>query len=173
MTPVNSLSHGYIRRTSHRCQFSSLQSEQCAPDRPCETHRPPCRPSQGHFWTIYPKKGHPIGVRDGRSGWLLPAERHINSLTPGRFWWNFMNAIFNWIIDGWGISCEIDLKWLSLDLTDDKSTLVTRSCQAPSHYLSRCWPRRHMTPLGHSELNEFKMLGAQWLGYWLVHSSGN
>ena len=30
----------------------------------------------------------------------------------------------NLVIDGWGISCEIALRWLSLDLTDDKSTLV-------------------------------------------------
>ena len=28
------------------------------------------------------------------------------------------------ISDGWGISCEIALRWLSLDLTDDKSTLI-------------------------------------------------
>ena len=26
------------------------------------------------------------------------------------------------MIDGWDISCEIALKWLPLDLTDDKST---------------------------------------------------
>ena len=25
------------------------------------------------------------------------------------------------VIDGWGISCEIALIWMSLDLTDDKS----------------------------------------------------
>ena len=28
------------------------------------------------------------------------------------------------MIDGWDISCEIALRWMSLDLTDDKSTLV-------------------------------------------------
>ena len=27
-------------------------------------------------------------------------------------------------IGGWGISCEIALRWISLYLTDDKSTLV-------------------------------------------------
>ena len=33
---------------------------------------------------------------------------------------------FKWIlvIDGWGISCEIALIWMSLDVTDDQSTLV-------------------------------------------------
>ena len=42
------------------------------------------------------------------------------------------------------ISCEIALIWMSLDLTDDQSTLVqvmAWCCQAKSHYLSQCWPR--------------------------------
>ena len=48
------------------------------------------------------------------------------------------------MIDGWGISCELAFIWMSLDLTDDKSTMVqvTAWCrQATSHYLSQCWPR--------------------------------
>ena len=28
------------------------------------------------------------------------------------------------VIDGWGFSCEIALIWMSLDFTDDQSTLV-------------------------------------------------
>ena len=28
------------------------------------------------------------------------------------------------VIDGWVISCELAFRWMSLDLTDDKSTLV-------------------------------------------------
>ena len=69
----------------------------------------------------------------------------FNSLAPGKFEWNFMCVIFRWILvtDGWGISCEIALIWMSLDFTDDQSTLV----QAPSHYLSQCWPRS-MSPNG-------------------------
>ena len=54
------------------------------------------------------------------------------------------------VIDCWGISCEIALRWLSLDLTDDKSTLVqvmAWCCQATSHYLNLCWPRS-MSPYG-------------------------
>ena len=46
--------------------------------------------------------------------------------------------------DGWGISCEIALIWVSLDFTDDQSTLVQVMAwyrQATSHYLSQCWPR--------------------------------
>ena len=31
----------------------------------------------------------------------------------------------NVVVHGWDISCEIALAWMSLDLTDDKSTLVS------------------------------------------------
>ena len=70
----------------------------------------------------------------------------INSLAPGKFEWNFKYVIFKWIlvIDGWSISCEIALIWMSLDFTDDQSTLVQVMAwcrQATSHYLSQCWPR--------------------------------
>ena len=46
--------------------------------------------------------------------------------------------------DVWGISCKIALRWMPLDLTDDKSTLVQVMAwclTAPSHYLNQCWPR--------------------------------
>ena len=70
---------------------------------------------------------------------------HLNLLAPGKFEWNFIYVIFKWIlvIDGWCISCEIDLILMSLDFTDDQSTLaqVMVWChQATSHYLSQCWP---------------------------------
>ena len=48
------------------------------------------------------------------------------------------------MIDGWGISCEIALIWMSLNFTDDQSTLVQVIAwchQATCHYLSQCWPR--------------------------------
>ena len=48
------------------------------------------------------------------------------------------------------ISSKIALRWMPLDLTDDKSTLVqvmAWCCQATSHYLSQCWPR-FMSPYG-------------------------
>ena len=75
-----------------------------------------------------------------------------DALAPGRFEWNFRYSIFPIIsvIDGWVISCELALRWMSLDLTDDKSTLaqVMAWCrQAPSHYLSPCWPRS-LSPYG-------------------------
>ena len=76
----------------------------------------------------------------------------VNSLAPGKFEWNFRHVIFKQIlvIDGWDISCEIALIWMSLDFTDDQSTLVQVMAwcrQATSHYLSQCWPRS-LSPYG-------------------------
>ena len=76
----------------------------------------------------------------------------VYSLALGKFKWNFRYLIFMIIsgIGGCGISCELALRWMSLDLTDDKSTLfpVMAWCrQATSHYLSQCWPRS-LSPYG-------------------------
>ena len=54
---------------------------------------------------------------------------------PGRVKWIFRWAILKLmsVIVGWSISCEIALRWISLDLTDDKSALIkvmAWSCQA-------------------------------------------
>ena len=71
-----------------------------------------------------------------------------NSLAPGRFKVNF-----RWVksaVNGWGISCENALIWVSLDHTYDQSTLVQVMAwcrQATSHYLSQCWPRS-LSPYG-------------------------
>ena len=70
----------------------------------------------------------------------------INSLAPGRYKWTFRQVIFKLIsvIGGWGNSCEIVIRWMLLELTEDKSTLVPVMAwcrQAASHYLSQCWPR--------------------------------
>ena len=46
--------------------------------------------------------------------------------------------------DGYDISSEIALRLTSLDLSDDKSTLVQAMAwcrQATSHYLNQCWSR--------------------------------
>ena len=48
------------------------------------------------------------------------------------------------MIDCEGIFWEIVFRWMSLDITDDKSALVQVMAwcrQAKSHYLSQCWPR--------------------------------
>ena len=70
----------------------------------------------------------------------------FNSLAPGRFEQHFRKVIFMLIsvTDGWGISCKIAFRWMPVDLTDDKSTLVQVMAwcrQATSHYQSQCWPR--------------------------------
>ena len=62
--------------------------------------------------------------------------RYVNSLALG--------LIFklDLVIDGWGISCEIALRWMALNHADHKITLVqVMACcrQATSLYLSQCW----------------------------------
>ena len=56
---------------------------------------------------------------------LLP-HLNDNELTLGRFEYNFEQVVFNLILvsNGWGMSCKIALGLLSLDLTDDNSTLI-------------------------------------------------
>ena len=76
----------------------------------------------------------------------------LNSLAPGRFERNLRKVIFKLIsmICDWGIFCKIALRWMSMNLTDDKSTLVRVMAwcrQAASHYLSQCWPRS-VSPYG-------------------------
>ena len=74
---------------------------------------------------------------------------------------NFRHVIFKQIlvIDGGVISCEIALIWMSVDFTDDQSTLVQVMAwclTASSHYLSQCWPQSVAiwpASLGHNELN--------------------
>ena len=78
--------------------------------------------------------------------------RWVNSLAPGGFQFNFKYVIFKLtsVNGGWGISFEITLRWMPLDLTDDKSALVQVMAwchQATSHFLSQCWPRS-MSPNG-------------------------
>ena len=69
---------------------------------------------------------------------------------------NFQAYFSDWIfklisvIDGWYITSEIVLRWMSLDLSDDKSILVQVMAwchQATSHYLSQCGPRS-LSPYG-------------------------
>ena len=86
----------------------------------------------------------------------------LNSLAPGRFEWNFRYVILKQIlvIDGWGISCEIALIWMSLDIIDDQSTLVQVMVwcrQATSQY----WPR---------SLSPYGVTRPQWVKYQMLSS---
>ena len=99
---------------------------------------------------------------------------HFNSLFPGKFKWNLRYVVFkrNLVIGGWGISCEIALIGMSLDFTDDQSTLVEVMAwcrQATSHYLSQCWPRSPM-PYGVTRpqwvmWSYWHMIILNWLGF--------
>ena len=76
----------------------------------------------------------------------------FNSLTLGRLQIILRKVVFQEIlvIDGWRVLCKIVLKWMPMDLTDGKSTLVQVMAwcrQATSHYLSQCWPRS-VSPYG-------------------------
>ena len=46
----------------------------------------------------------------------------INSLVRGNFKYFIFKRIL--VIDGWGISCEIALIWISVDFSDDQSILA-------------------------------------------------
>ena len=101
-----------------------------------------------------------------------------NSLAPGKFEWNFRHVIFKQIlvIDGWGIFCEIALMWMSLDFTDDQSTLVQVMAwcrQATTITWANVDPDlcHHMVSLGHNELitkdNFLKSYLAMWSALYL------
>ena len=65
---------------------------------------------------------------------------------------NFELVIFKDMsrMDILSIFCEIALRWMPQDLTDNKRTLVQVMAwcrQAASHYLSQCWPWS-MSPYG-------------------------
>ena len=83
----------------------------------------------------------------------------FNSLAPGWFEWNFDKSVLKLILvtAALGIFCETTLRWMSLDLTDDKSILVQVMAwchQATSHYLSQRWPR---------SLTPYDVTRPQWL----------
>ena len=95
---------------------------------------------------------------------VCASTKHVNSLAPGRFEWNFKWTILKLILvtthSAWDISYEITLSWISLDFTDGKSTLVQVMAwchQATSHYLNQCWPRS-MSPYG--------VTRPQWVNNW-------
>ena len=88
----------------------------------------------------------------------------VNSLAPGKFQRNFRKVIFQLIlvVDGWRIACKIVLKWMPMDLTDGKSTLVQVMAwcrQVTSHYLSLCWPR---------SLSPYGVIRPQWVNSLMV-----
>ena len=95
--------------------------------------------------------------------WFLRALFCCYYINHGKFEWKFRYLIFQIIsvTDVWGISCELAFRWMSLDLTDDKSTLVQVMAwcrQATSHCMSQCWPR---------SLSPYGVAMPQWVKYWV------
>ena len=70
-------------------------------------------------------------------------------------WVVFFTQIF--VIDDWAIPCEIVLEWMSLNLTDNKSTWIQVMAQCRQVAIIT-WANvdpvtcRHMAPLDHNEL---------------------
>ena len=78
-----------------------------------------------------------------RNNEMTPLYRH--SLVSERPGCHFKTATFNLVllIGIFTSSKDNALRWMPMDLTDDKSTLVQVMAwcrQATSHYLSQCWP---------------------------------
>ena len=94
------------------------------------------------------------------------------SLCPGGFEWNLRWVIFRLVlvIDGCGIACEIALRWMSLNFTDDQSTTLVQvlawCCQTTIHNLSQCWPRS-LSPNGAIEPRWFDACIVTLL-WWLI-----
>ena len=85
---------------------------------------------------------------------------HHQKQTVGKFSCKtvFILCIYLSFLDK-NISCENALIWMSLDFTDDQSTLVQVMAwcrQATSHYLSQCWPR---------SLSPYGVTRPQWIDY--------
>ena len=89
------------------------------------------------------------------------------------------------MINGWGISFEIALIWMSLDSTDGQSKLVQVMAwcrQAASHYLVQRWTRSllpygvtrpELVKLKHATNSNIAMITFRlsWMGVPLPHSS--
>ena len=70
---------------------------------------------------------------------------------------------------GWSISCEIVLRWMPLDLTDAKSTLVQVMAwcrQATNHYRSQCRPRS-MSQNGFTRPQWVNKRDSYWIQSWV------
>ena len=98
----------------------------------------------------------------------------FNSLVPGRCRCDIKFVIFKLIsrIVILSISCEIALRWMSLEFTNEQSTLVQVMawCRpATSHYLNQCWPSS-MASLGHNGLKWLGIMHPTWLQEWRVPS---
>ena len=98
-------------------------------------------------------------------GQIMP----LNSLSPGRFEWNFRQVILkqNSVFDAWAISCEIVLRLIWMDSACIISTMVQVMAwcrHATSYYLTQSWPRP-LSPYGDSNgqrLRQQTLISYDW-----------
>ena len=118
-----------------------------------------CRQATSHYLSqCWRRSLSPHGVP--RPQWVIgiwPCYNMIYVLT-------ILNIVIFKIIsvtDDWGIPCEITLRWMLMDPTDDKSILVQIKpwCQAWSHCLSQCWP---------ISMSTYGVTRQQWVDYWYM-----
>ena len=109
-------------------------------------------------WNTCSRCSNRIYVRELRRIFNGPLTK-INSLATGKFEWNFRYVIFKWIlvIDGWGISGEIVLIWMSLhwwsvNIVSGNGLVLSGNKPLPEPMLTQI--SRHMASLGHNELTK-------------------
>ena len=81
----------------------------------------------------------------------------FNSLGPGDSKVTFKLIL---MIDSWGIACEVTIRWMSQDLTDDMSTLVQVMAyflMAASHYWSGANVDRDLYMLPYCGIHELPL----------------
>ena len=86
-----------------------------------------------------------------------PSIGNFNSLVPDRCGCNLKLGIFKFTskVNILSISCEIALRWMPQEFTDDKSTLV--QVMAWCHHLDQCWPR---------SISPYGVARPQWVNEW-------
>ena len=94
---------------------------------------------------------------------MIPSTQWLLGNLNEIFWHVILKQIL--VIDGWCISCEIALRWMPLNLTDDKSTLVQVMAwcrQATIHYLNHCWLR---------SLSPYRISRPQWIKHYAPYNN--
>ena len=127
--------------TSYFCfRRTGLDLKQLWDVTPC-WHSPSYQQKGCHDGQTHPSAGRVQVIR--QVGHIGTPSTLCNSLAPGRFETKFWQVILKLTLEihGWDSSSKIALRWMSLDLTDDKSTLIQVMAwcrQAASHYLGQC-----------------------------------
>ena len=109
-----------------------------------------------------PPKCVPKGPIDNNSAlvqvmaWRRIGDKPLPETEMIQFTDTYMRRSGRWVklkivIDGWDISCHSALRWMLLDLTDDKSTSKT----SVDPGISNIYDCHHIASLGHKELTAY------------------